>query len=102
MESVGLNKQFYIRTYGCQSNVRDTEAIAGIMTKLKFRQTDDIKHADFIILNTCAIRDRAEQKVFGEIGRIQKLRKERPELIIAICGCMMQEPHVVSRLKQEK
>ena len=102
IEKIGVNKLFYLRTYGCQSNVRDSETICGIMQKLYYSKTENIEKADFIILNTCAIRDNAEQKVFGEIGLIQKYRAEKPELIIAVCGCMMQEPHVVSKLKNSK
>lgn len=99
VKNIGVNKFFYIRTYGCQSNVRDSETIAGIMKKMHFSQTDTVKDADFIILNTCAIRERAETKVFGELGLLQKFRKEKPNLTIAVCGCMMQEPHVVKKIK---
>lgn len=100
IKNIGKNKFFYIRTYGCQSNVRDSETISGIMETLKYTKTDNINDADFIILNTCAIRERAETKVFGELGLMQKLRKEKPNLTIAVCGCMMQEPHIVKKLQE--
>ncbi len=102
VKNIGIGKKYFIRTYGCQSNVRDTEAIAGVMEQMKYTKADSLYEADFIILNTCTIRDNADQKVFGEIGFIQKSRRENPNLILAVCGCMVQNPEVVKKLKNSK
>jgi len=91
MIDFGKNKKYYIRTYGCQANERDSETIAGILAELKYERTDNHNDADIIILNTCAIRQNAEDKVFGEIGSLKALKKNNPNLIIAVCGCMVQQ-----------
>lgn len=101
MQSIGKDKTFYIRTYGCQMNEHDTEVMAGLMTAMGYQATDQMKQADVILLNTCAIRENAENKVFGELGHIKPLKKENPDLIVAICGCMSQEESVVNRLLQK-
>lgn len=98
IENIGLNKKFHIRTYGCQSNVRDSETMRGILEILKYTWTDNIEEADLIILNTCAIRENAEKKVFGEIGFLRRLQNNKPNLILGITGCMSQEEVVVKRI----
>ena len=100
IKNIGKNKYAYIRTYGCQSNVRDSENIKGILKKLKYTITEKIEESDFIVLNTCAIREKAEEKVFGELGYLQMFKKLNPDLIIAVCGCMIQEPHIVKKIKK--
>lgn len=95
-----LIRYFYIRTYGCQSNVRDSETIAGYLTKMDYLQTTNIEEADLIILNTCAIRHKAEQKVFSEIGALKKLKDIKPHLIFAICGCMTQEIYLQAKIRE--
>lgn len=101
MKTIGQGKSFLIRTYGCQMNYHDTENMAGILLEMGFSETDDEKVADVILLNTCAIRENAENKVFGEIGNLKPLKRERPELIIGVCGCMSQEESVVNRIMQK-
>ncbi len=101
IENIGINKTFYIRTYGCQMNDHDTEVMAGILERLKFTRTEDVNTADLVILNTCAIRENAENKVFGEIGRLKPLKVENPDKIFAVCGCMSQEEGVVNRLLEK-
>ncbi len=101
MKEIGKNKTYYIRTYGCQMNDHDTEVMAGILERLSFTKTEDVKSADVIILNTCAIRENAENKVFGEIGRLRPLKIENPDKIFAVCGCMSQEEGVVNRLLEK-
>ncbi|MDD2591194.1 MAG: tRNA (N6-isopentenyl adenosine(37)-C2)-methylthiotransferase MiaB [Erysipelotrichaceae bacterium] len=93
--NLGSGKTCYLRTYGCQANERDSETIAGILKRMGFTMIDDEKTADMIILNTCAIRKNAEDKVFGEIGYLKQYKDQRPELIIALCGCMAQEEAVI-------
>ena len=98
MKKVGQGKKHFIQTYGCQMNEHDTEAIVGILEELGYTKADKQTEADIIILNTCAIRENAENKVFGEIGRLMKLKRTNPDLILGVCGCMSQEESVVTRL----
>lgn len=98
MKEVGKGKYFYLHTYGCQANERDSETIAGILKLMQYQETVDIKKADIIILNTCAIRENAEEKVFGRIGYVKNLKKTNPDLIFAISGCMPQEEVVINRI----
>ena len=92
------NKKYYIRTYGCQGNLRDSEVIAGILEKIGYVVTDSVDDADIILLNTCCVRENAEKKVFGEIGSLKSLKQRKPELIIGVCGCMVQQEHIVSAI----
>ncbi|GAE30836.1 tRNA (N6-isopentenyl adenosine(37)-C2)-methylthiotransferase MiaB [Alkalihalobacillus hemicellulosilyticus] len=101
MKGIGDGKKFLIRTYGCQMNTHDSENMAGLLLEMGFEATDVTEEADVILLNTCAIRENAENKVFGEIGNLKPLKLERPELIIGVCGCMSQEENVVNRIMQK-
>ena len=87
------------RTYGCQQNVADSDRMAGLFLKAGFRLTDDVGDADVIVFNTCAVREHAEDKVFGHIGALKKLKEEKPGLVIAVGGCMVQQQHVTDRIK---
>ncbi|MDQ0245770.1 tRNA-2-methylthio-N6-dimethylallyladenosine synthase [Bacillus fengqiuensis] len=95
---MGDGRKFYIRTYGCQMNEHDTEVMSGIFMALGFEPTDSVEDANVILLNTCAIRENAENKVFGEIGHLKALKRERPDLLIGVCGCMSQEESVVNKI----
>ncbi|MCG3090029.1 tRNA (N6-isopentenyl adenosine(37)-C2)-methylthiotransferase MiaB [Sporosarcina cyprini] len=95
---MGQGKKFYIRTYGCQMNEHDTEVMAGIFMELGYEPTDSVDTADVILLNTCAIRENAENKVFGELGHLKPLKLENPNLLIGVCGCMSQEESVVKKI----
>ena len=95
---LGKGKTYYLRTYGCQANQRDSETLAGIMEQLQFTAVNEPDMADVILLNTCAIRKNAEDKVLGEIGQLKKLKRERPEVVIGMCGCMAQEEAIVEIL----
>ena len=99
-KNLGVNKRYFIRTYGCQANERDSETISGILELMGYSFTDDMECADIILFNTCAIRENAESKVFGEIGHIKGLKRNNPELILGICGCMAQEESVVEKVKK--
>lgn len=101
LTQLGAGKKFLIRTYGCQMNTHDSENMAGLLTEMGFESTDVTEEADVILLNTCAIRENAENKVFGEIGHLKPLKLEKPELIIGVCGCMSQEESVVNRILQK-
>lgn len=98
---MGAGRKFYIRTYGCQMNEHDTEVMAGIFMGLGYEYTDSVADADVILLNTCAIRENAENKVFGELGHLKPLKLEKPDLLIGVCGCMSQEESVVNRILQK-
>ena len=91
IKTIGVGRTYHIRTYGCQMNVHDTEVMAGILKNLGYTEVDTVEEADLIIFNTCAIRENAEMKVFGEIGRLKPLKLENPDKIFAVCGCMSQE-----------
>ncbi len=101
MKEIGKGKKYLIRTYGCQMNYHDTENMAGILEGMGFEATEETNEADFILLNTCAIRENAENKVFGEVGHLKPLKQEKPELMLAVCGCMSQEEAVVNRIMQK-
>ncbi|MBS2969068.1 tRNA (N6-isopentenyl adenosine(37)-C2)-methylthiotransferase MiaB [Metabacillus sp. KIGAM252] len=98
---MGSGKKFYIRTYGCQMNEHDTEVMAGIFTALGYEATNSTEDADVILLNTCAIRENAENKVFGEIGHLKPLKLNKPGLLVGVCGCMSQEESVVNKILQK-
>ena len=95
------NKKYYLRTYGCQMNVHNSEEIKGILENLGFQETEELERADIVVLNTCAIRENAHDKVFGFLGRLKHLKKENPNLIICIGGCMPQEEGVATTLKEK-
>ena len=98
LEELGKNKKYYIRTYGCQANVRDGESIAGMMEVMGFTNTEDTAEADVLIFNTCAVRRAAEEHVLGEIGMLKGLKNENPDRIFCVCGCMAQEESIVQEI----
>ncbi|WP_409292404.1 tRNA (N6-isopentenyl adenosine(37)-C2)-methylthiotransferase MiaB [Peribacillus sp. SCS-37] len=97
-KGMGEGRKFYIRTYGCQMNEHDTEVMAGILMALGYEPTNGVEDANVILLNTCAIRENAENKVFGELGHLKSLKLEKPDLLLGVCGCMSQEESVVNRI----
>ena len=90
----------YIHTYGCQGNVADSEHIKGMLVEMGYVLCDDDSQADFILYNTCAIREHAEDRVFGNVGALKKYKKDKPHLTIALCGCMMQQEHIAEKIKK--
>lgn len=88
----------YIRTYGCQQNVADSERMKGQLAQMGFDFTDTPDNADFILFNTCAVREHAEDRVFGNVGALKKLKARNPRLLIALCGCMVQQEHIAQKL----
>ncbi len=94
-------KSYYIRTYGCQMNVHDTEEIKALLESLGFIESKNINKSDLIILNTCAIRENAHDKVFGFLGRLKHLKTINPNLIIGLCGCMAQEEKTINYIQEK-
>ncbi|WP_075617592.1 tRNA (N6-isopentenyl adenosine(37)-C2)-methylthiotransferase MiaB [Paenisporosarcina indica] len=95
---MGKGRKFFIRTFGCQMNEHDTEVMAGIFLQLGYTPTENVQEANVILLNTCAIRENAENKVFGELGHYKKLKRDNPDVLIGVCGCMSQEESVVKKI----
>ncbi|MBD5396401.1 MAG: tRNA (N6-isopentenyl adenosine(37)-C2)-methylthiotransferase MiaB [Lachnospiraceae bacterium] len=87
-----------VTTFGCQMNARDSEKLAGILEKAGYRLIDD-EDADFVIYNTCTVRDNANQRVYGRLGFLNSLKKKNPHKKVALCGCMMQEPSVIDKIR---
>ncbi|AEI44251.1 MiaB [Paenibacillus mucilaginosus KNP414] len=98
LRELGRDKYYLIQTYGCQMNEHDTETIKGLLEGLGYRATEDRRQADIILLNTCAVRENAEDKVFGELGHLKHLKTEKPSLLLGVCGCMSQEEATVNRI----
>ncbi|MEI7026291.1 tRNA (N6-isopentenyl adenosine(37)-C2)-methylthiotransferase MiaB [Paenibacillus sp. y28] len=101
LRTFGEGKFYMIRTYGCQMNEHDTEVMKGLLEEMGYQSTEDKQQADVILLNTCAIRENAEDKVFGELGHLKHLKLEKPSLVLGVCGCMSQEESVVNRIMQK-
>ena len=95
-DEFGKDKKFFVRTYGCQMNEHDSEKIKGMLKSVGFSESDDINDADIVILNTCAIRENAHDKVFGFLGVLKHMKQSKPNLLIGLCGCMAQEEVVVN------
>lgn len=90
--------KYFIVTYGCQMNVHESEKIAGILEKLGYQEADKRENADIIVFNTCAIREGAEDRVFGNVGNLKKLKKQKKDLIIVLCGCMTQKEATAQKM----
>ena len=86
----GLGKRLFIETYGCQMNAGDSEIVVSIMQREGYIYTENIKEADVILINTCSIRDNAEQRIWGRIADMRRYRKAKPSLVVGIIGCMAE------------
>lgn len=96
----GRSRLAHTETYGCQQNVNDTERIRGMLDRAGFGLTDDANDADLVIYNTCAVRGNAEQRVFGRLGILKHIKESKPEMIVAVCGCMVQQEHIAEKIKK--
>lgn len=94
----GKRKSYHILTYGCQMNEHDSEKISGILTSIGYEETEDEKDADLVIFNTCLIRENAELKFFGKLGEIKGLKRSKPDMLVAVCGCMMQKQEIREKI----
>jgi len=92
--------RFHVSTFGCQMNERDSEIIAGMLQEMGYQPTGELTQADIIILNTCCVRETAENKVWGRIGELKALKSENPDLIIGICGCMTQQTEMAAKVRK--
>ena len=101
LKTLGLNKKYFVKTYGCQMNEHDSENIKAILEEMSFKEAENMEDADFILLNTCAIRENAHNKVFGFLGRVKHLKESKPNIISGICGCMAQEEVIVDEIKNK-
>ena len=90
----------FVHTFGCQGNLADSERMKGMLSEIGYEFTDDVNEANLILFNTCSVREHAEDRVFGNVGNLKKLKAEKPDLIIVLCGCMMQQKHVAEKIKK--
>lgn len=96
----GIVPLAFVRTYGCQQNVADGEKIKGMLAEMGFSFTDNQENADFILFNTCAIREHAEDRIFGNVGALKNIKRRHPSTLIAVCGCMMEQEKVAEKMKK--
>ena len=97
---LGRKLTFCVQTFGCQMNARDSEKLVGILEQVGYEEIED-EHADFVIYNTCTVRENANNKVYGRLGYLSNYKKKNPHMMIALCGCMMQEPTVVETIRKK-
>ena len=91
---------FCVTTFGCQMNARDSEKLVGVLEQIGYVETTEEEEADFVIYNTCTVRENANKRVYGRLGQLSRIKKQKPHMLIGLCGCMMQEPEVVEKLKK--
>ncbi len=98
----GLGRKLtcYVATFGCQMNARDSEKLLGILKSVGYVETEEERHADLVLMNTCTVRDNANQRVYGRLGVLKGYKQEHPLMHIALCGCMMQEPSVIEKIQK--
>ena len=98
LKDIAKGKKYYIHTLGCQANIRDEETMRGMLESVGYSKTENAEEADVIIVNTCAVRENAEDKVYGEIGNLKRLRRLNKKLVLALCGCMVEQPEILEIL----
>ena len=99
-QKLGRKPSFHVATFGCQMNARDSEKLTGILEQIGYVETDS-EDADFVLYNTCTVRENANNKVYGHLGYLHNKKKKNPHMMIALCGCMMQEEHVVETIRRK-
>lgn len=87
-------------TFGCQMNARDSEKLLGVLEQIGYQEETNEEDADFVIYNTCTVRENANMRVYGRLGQLNRVKKQKPHMLIGLCGCMMQEPEVVEKIKK--
>lgn len=98
-KKLGRSLTFCVNTFGCQMNARDSEKLVGILEEIGYHEVET-EEADFVIYNTCTVRENANQRVYGRLGFLNSIKKKKPHMLIGLCGCMMQEPEVIEKLKK--
>ena len=96
-----MNKTYKIMTFGCQMNENDSEKISGLLKNMGYTPEEDVHKAGVVILNTCSVRENADVRVFGNLGTFKSVKKVNPDLVLAVCGCMMQQPEIVKKIKEK-
>lgn len=94
-------KTYYIQTFGCQMNEHDSEKLAGMLEEKGYRPSADRENADIVVVNTCSVRENADNRFFGQLGVIKKIKERHPDHIIAVCGCMMQQEHITETIRRK-
>ena len=95
------SKTFHIQTFGCQMNERDSETLAGMLTEMGYESNDNRDEANIAIINTCNVREHADERFFGTLGQLKKIRENRDDFVVCVCGCMMQQQHIIDRVKEK-
>ena len=96
-----MNKLYHIMTFGCQMNEHDSEIMAGMLEEMGYSETQKRAEADIILINTCSIRENADKRFFGSLGQLKRLHREKPEMIVGVCGCMMQQQHIIDAIRKK-
>ena len=99
-EKIGHPLSFCVTTFGCQMNARDSEKLTGVLRQIGYIEETDEEKADFVIYNTCTVRENANMRVYGRLGQLNRVKRNKPYMMICLCGCMMQEPVVVEKIKK--
>lgn len=97
----GRHKRYHVITFGCQQNVSDSEKLMGMLDQMGYEKTENKEDASVVIINTCCVRENAELKLYGNIGAFKKLKADNPELLLCVCGCMMEQEHAVATIKKK-
>ena len=98
-DKLGRAPTYHVTTFGCQMNARDSEKLSGILETVGYVFSES-EEADFVLFNTCTVRENANQRVYGRLGILHNLKKKHPHMLVAVCGCMMQEPEEVERIRK--
>ena len=96
----GFARRYHIITFGCQQNENDSERIAGLLDSMGYMPAQEAREADLILLNTCSVRENADDRLFGHLGMVKNLRRDKPELLVGLCGCMMMQDEHVQKVRQ--
>ena len=89
-----MDKTFHITTFGCQMNEHDSEIMAGLLTDLGYERKEERKDAEVLIINTCSVRENADKRFFGTLGQLKHRKEDDPDLVVCVCGCMMQQKNI--------
>ncbi len=101
LKNEGKKKTAFINTYGCAQNETDSDKLYGMLLQMGYEKADDEKTADIILFNTCSVRENAEVKIYGKVGALKAVKKKNPDLVIGICGCLMQQEHASERIRKK-